>query len=224
MGMACAVFSDLVNISSNGCIVNSDLVKYLFLLPFFLTMVYNLFVLLRVFGYLHSRLVNARRIRNTGSVVESEREAELVTKKSEFWLFTSIILAFGFVKIPYAIFRFAFAVINASQFPYADDTLNLLWSIGATVSFSQGFLLVLITSKIYNLYGRLKEVLQKRKRDSMGPSSTAPISKPDIEEQTNSYPPPVGHDNNLDSLKSSDSEDGNEIPLQDMLTTKKQLH
>jgi len=223
MGMAASVLTDLVGLKSTDsgqrCIVNEDLVKYLFLLPFFIAMVFNLFVLLRVFNFLHTRLVNARRIRDVSNVVESEREAELITKQSELRLFTSIILAFGFVKIPYAIFRIAYTV-GADQFPYPDNSLNILWCIGSTISFSQGFLLVLIVSKIYHLYDRLRDVMSHRKTsDPVDQRSTSPITDHDIEHQTNSLPPPVGHDNNLDSLKSSDSDDGNEIPIQDMLTT-----
>jgi len=221
MGMAASVFSNLVGLknvdSGQKCIVNENLVDYLFLLPFFIAMVFNLFVLLRVFNFLHTRLVNARRIRDTTNVVESEREAELITKKSELRLFTSLFLAFGFVKIPYAVFRIAFTV-GADQFPYPSTTLNILWSIGSTISYSQGFLLVLIVAKIYHLYDRLRDViLRRRVSGAVDQHSTSPITDNDLEHQTNSHPP-VGHDN-LDSIKSSDSEDGNEIPIQDMLTT-----
>jgi len=196
-----------------------NLVDYLFLLPFFIAMVFNLFVLLRVFNFLHTRLANARQIRDISNVVESEREAELITKKSELRLFTSIFLAFGFVKIPYAVFRIAFTV-GADQFPYPSNTLNILWCIGSTISFSQGFLLVLIVAKIYHLYDRLRDIILHRRKasDATDQRSTSPITDHDLEHQTNSRLPPVERDN-LDSIKSSDSEEGNEIPIQDMLTT-----
>jgi len=222
MGMAASVLTNLVGLnatdSGQRCVVNENLVKYLFLLPFFIAMIFNLFVLLRVFNFLHTRLANARQIRDISNVVESEREAELITKKSELRLFTSIFLAFGFVKIPYAVFRIAFTV-GADQFPYPSNTLNILWCIGSTISFSQGFLLVLIVAKIYHLYDRLRDIiLHRRASDATDQRSTSPITDHDLEHQTNSRLPPVERDN-LDSIKSSDSEEGNEIPIQDMLTT-----
>jgi len=128
-------------------------------------------------------------------------------------------LAFGFVKIPYAIFKIAFEY-GANQFPFPNNVPeNVLWSIGAAISFSQGFLLVILVGRMFNLFSRLKEEFIKKRLASsvnsidknaatpMTPTAHAKIS------DTQSAP----HDNNLDSIRSSDSEDGTELPLSDML-------